>query len=62
MCCSLPPGEGLDDGGEKDDGRVSFTSQTAGGGSRVEETRLCTACCLVQSVKVNDEGEETPVK
>lgn len=57
MCWSLPPGcvqqsdGGEVDGGEKDDGMVSFKTQTVAGGSRGKETRLCSACCLVESVK-----------
>lgn len=50
------------DGGEKDDGKVSFKTQTVAGGSRGEETRLCSACCLVQKrkkKKKNDDEEET---
>lgn len=57
MSWSLPPGclqlsdGGEVDGGEKDDGKVSFKTQTVAGGSQGEETRLCSACCLVESVK-----------
>lgn len=61
-CGSLPlqlSDGGEVDGVEKADGKVSFTTQTVAGGSRAGETRLCSACWLVETAKKNDDEEET---
>lgn len=39
-------------------GRFSFKTQAVAGGSRGEETRLCSACCVVESVKKKKKADE----